>query len=124
MFSLEKVSILLVDDDQKNIDVVQETLSREGLQIIATTSGLEALELFTQERFTLSILDVHMPEMDGFEIFQRFLDINMVPCIFITADRSKELKLKAMDIGATSLLYKPLSVNLLRYTVQKIIEVL
>lgn len=122
MVTIEKISILLVDDDQKCIEVVQETLSKEGLQIRATTSGMEALELFTQENFTLSILDVHMPEMDGFEIFQRFLDINLVPCIFITADRSKELKLKALDLGASSLLYKPLSVNLLRYTVQKILQ--
>ncbi|RME87277.1 MAG: response regulator [Planctomycetota bacterium] len=115
-------TILVVDDDIRSLETLAEILSKEGHNIKAFHNALEALEIFPKENFELSILDIHMPEMDGFQVFQRLSELHRIPCIFVTGDQSKEIKLKALDLGAFSVLYKPVSPKLLRYTVQKIFE--
>lgn len=113
------ISILVVDDESAMVDAITSILSPLGYEILGTTDAREALDWFFQRLFHLSILDVHMPYMNGFEMFEKMSHVYFVPCIFITGDRTKELKMKALDLGAFAIIYKPFSPEVLKHTVQK-----
>ena len=119
--SNKEPAILVVDDDVGSLEAVEEVLQRAGYLVLATTDVLEALDYCSQMPCYLTILDVHMPDITGFEVYEKLLDLYPypIPCIFVTADHSKEIKLKAMEVGAFTILYKPISPKILRYTVEK-----
>ena len=82
------VHILLVDDDPTNLLLLEELLISEGYTPLLATSGMEALEIADQSIPDLILLDVMMPEMDGFEICRRLREdvrFQTVPVIFLTA---------------------------------------
>ena len=107
-----KTNILIVDDKKANIFAVEQMLARPGRNFLSATSGKEALKLVLNEDISLIILDVQMPEMDGFEVAQiiksnkRTRDI---PVIFASAEkRERSFMMKGFEEGAIDYLYKPL----------------
>ena len=61
------IRILVIDDDRMNCDLLQAVLTRQGYQVLSSTSGVEGLTLFRKHRPRITILDLRMPEMDGLE---------------------------------------------------------
>lgn len=108
----DKSTILIVDDKKNNIFALEQMLSRPSRQFIGATTGKEALKIILNKDIDLIILDVQMPEMDGFEVAQiaksnkRTKDI---PIIFATAEKKEhEFMMKGFEEGAIDYLYKPL----------------
>lgn len=109
---MEKINILIVDDRPENIIALEALLQREDINIITTTNPNEALRLSWEMDIAIALVDVQMPEMDGFELVEilksnpRTKDILI---IFVTAI-SKETKyaVKGLNTGAVDYLYKPL----------------
>lgn len=108
--STDSFSILIVDDEPINIQVAAGYLKNENLKISFATSGTEALKRITAVDFDLFILDIMMPEMDGFELCRiikqnpRYKD---VPIIFLTAKVDKESLIEGFNQGAADYLTKP-----------------
>lgn len=107
-------SILVVDDQPINVQLLKRKLEREGIRVIAAYNGLEALDLIKREKPDLILLDVMMPDMDGIEVCQR-LQANEatrgIPVIFITARTGKESKLEGLGVGAVDYITKPIDLD-------------
>ena len=107
---IEGASILLVDDDPTNIKVLANTLKSEGYKLAFAQSGQKALELTGQHIFDLILLDIMMPEMDGYEVaglLKASPDTKEIPVIFLTGKTQSEDIVKGFDSGAVDYISKP-----------------
>jgi len=108
----EKQKILIVDDLEENLYALEVLLRKLDLNIYKASSGMMALDLLKENQFSLILLDVQMPEMDGFEVAKRINDMNLpeaIPIIFVTAI-SKEHKhvYQGYESGAIDYIFKPI----------------
>jgi two-component system sensor histidine kinase/response regulator len=121
-----KPRVLLVDDVEANLVALEGLLGTLDCELVRTTSGNEALRLLLKYPFAVMLLDVQMPEMDGYEVAYFVRDnpaTRHVPIIFVTAmHETKENVLRGYDSGAFDLLFKPVDPYILRSKVQVFIE--
>lgn len=104
----EKVKILLVEDDYNLGFVIQDLLRMEGFHVHLATNGKDGLLSFNQDEYQLCLLDVMLPEKDGFSLAEDIRKINTdVPIVFLTAKSMMEDKLKGLRIGADDYITKP-----------------
>lgn len=115
------VKFLLVDDREENLTALEALLEREELEIHKAQSGEAALELLLVHDFALAILDVQMPEMDGFmlaELMRGSDRSRHIPIIFVTADIHERRRVfQGYDAGAVDFLFKPIEPQILRHKV-------
>ena len=114
---LPPVKCLLVDDLEDNLLVLTALLRRDGLDLLQARSGREALELMLQHEFALALLDVHMPEMDGFELAELMRGSERtrhIPIIFVTAGEHDQRRIfRGYESGAVDFLHKPIEPRVL-----------
>lgn len=106
--------ILVVDDQPINVQLLKRKLEREGMVVVTSYSGREALDLVKADKPDLILLDVMMPEMDGIEVCQRLQadsETKVIPVIFITARTSKEGKIEGLGVGAVDYITKPIDLD-------------
>lgn len=101
--------ILVVDDEEKMVKFIQTNLEMDGFRVISAGNGVEAVEKVRTELPDLVLLDVMMPEMDGFEALERIRQISDVPVIMLTVKGELEDKHTAFSRGADDYLTKPFS---------------
>jgi len=104
--------ILVVDDDEMVLMALDELLKWEGYDIETVSSGAEALQRLDQGRYDLLMLDVIMPEMDGFTLCKRIREkepYKETPIVFLTAKSRDEDRVRGMEAGANLFLSKPIS---------------
>lgn len=115
----EPVKFLLVDDKEENLLALSALLRRDGLELLKATSGDEALELLLVHDVALALLDVHMPDMDGFalaELMRGAERSRHVPIIFVTAaPQEAHREFRGYDAGAVDFLFKPVDPRILRH---------
>jgi two-component system, sensor histidine kinase and response regulator len=120
------VSILLVDDKPENLVALEELLRQPDRRLIRASSGNEALHLLLKHDFAVVLLDVEMPEMDGYETAELMRGVERtrtVPIVFVTAgDRSEERTFRGYDAGAVDFLYKPVDAHVLKAKVGVFVE--
>ncbi|MDG3583990.1 response regulator transcription factor [Galbibacter pacificus] len=101
--------LLLVEDDSSLGYLLTEYLKMKDFQIVWATNGIEALEILKKEVFDLIILDVMMPEMDGFTLAEKIRDLySSIPFMFLSARSLKIDVLKGFSLGAVDYLKKPI----------------
>lgn len=100
--------ILLVEDNQTLGYILKEYLEMKSLAVVLARDGKEGLQLFKQQHFDMCILDVMMPNMDGFTLARELRAIDpSIPFIFLTAKALKVDKLKGFNLGADDYIVKP-----------------
>lgn len=102
-------NIIVVDDEEKIIFIVKLYLEKEGFQVFSTTSGIEALNIFSQEHIDLIILDLMLPDLSGEEICRRIRKSSLVPIIMLTAKVDEENIINGFELGADDYINKPFS---------------
>jgi diguanylate cyclase (GGDEF)-like protein len=124
--STADASILLVDDRKENLMVLQALLDAPGLNVVPATSGNEALGLMLDHDFAVVILDVQMPDMNGFEVadlMRRNERTKYIPIIFITAFSKEEGYIsRGYETGAVDYLFKPLDPVVLKSKINTFLE--
>lgn len=109
--SSKAAKIMLVDDEDISIEMLQAFLEDVGYQsFVSTTQSPEAFDLLHNERPDVLLLDLHMPEVNGFEILSRMQadpTLKRIPVIMLTAAADATTKLEALKLGATDFLAKP-----------------
>ncbi len=119
-------SVLLVDDVEANLIALEAQLSKLDCRLVRARSGNEALRLLLKESFAVLLLDVQMPEMDGYEVAlyaRENPDPREVPIIFVTASHeTEENALRGYGAGAVDFLFKPINPEILRSKVQVFLE--
>ena len=118
MTDSSEIKILLVDDREDNLVSIQVILERDGYTFRKANSGQAALKILLSEiDFTLILMDVHMPNLNGFEtaalIYERD-KLKHIPIIFITANNNDNNAFKGYQTGAVDYIYKPINADLLR----------
>jgi len=109
MVSVEGKLILIVDDESRVIKFIRLNLELEGYRVIEASNGLKALKKVHEELPDLVLLDVMMPEMDGFETLERIREISTVPVIMLTVKAEEEDKVRGLGLGADDYVTKPFS---------------
>ena len=107
-------SVLIVDDSNTNIFLLQSILEVEGIKSSVALNGKEAFSFLNTEKPSLILLDIMMPDKDGFMILEELKknpEMQNIPVIFITAKNDTNLRQTALDAGATELIHKPVDVN-------------
>ncbi|MCC7358744.1 MAG: response regulator transcription factor [Anaerolineales bacterium] len=99
--------ILVVDDDENTLWLIGTLLQHHGFEVVKTAAASEALELIRTQPVDLVLLDVMMPEMDGWEVCRRIRETTQVPIIFITAKSSVKDVVKGLEIGGDDYVVKP-----------------
>jgi len=99
--------ILVVDDDAHIRELVSRFLSLEGLTIHEAANGKEALDVLETTKVDLVIMDIMMPEMDGWELCRELRDYDDVPILMLTAKGETREKVKGFSLGADDYLVKP-----------------
>ncbi len=101
--------ILVVDDDRELVDFLEDYLEKDGYTVTGTHNGKDALEIFRKREFDLVVLDLMLPEMDGYNVCKRMRRDSEIPIVMLTARTSDEEKIKGLDLGADDYLTKPFS---------------
>lgn len=102
--------ILIVEDDESIANILIEYLRKEGYKVNWASTGKEGLKDFKLKNFDLAMLDVMMPEMDGFTLCKNIRMINEdIPIIFISAKQEEKDKINGLNIGADDYIIKPFS---------------
>lgn len=115
--------ILLVEDEERLLEVVKLNLELEGYGVTTAINGKQALERFHQERFDLILLDVMLPQMDGFSVCRSIrLENRKVPILFLTAKNSAQDRVMGLKIGGDDYLVKPFDLEELLLRVQRLLE--
>ena len=118
--------VVVVDDDVTNLKMAGTILSRQHMRVTALKSGRALLDYVRDNRPDLILLDVRMPEMDGFETLRRLKQETSsgqeIPVIFLTADENAESEMRGLELGAMDFIKKPFVPEVLTLRVRHIIE--
>ncbi|MBQ2138589.1 MAG: response regulator transcription factor [Erysipelotrichaceae bacterium] len=114
--------LLIVDDEEKIREMIGKYAVHEGYETVLACDGKQAVELFKKDNFDLVVLDVMMPEMDGYEALKRIKQIKDVPCILLTALGQEYDRIYGFDIGAEDYVTKPFSPKELMMRIKVILK--
>lgn len=106
--------VLLVDDEKDFLDIMTERMVVRGMKVSTATSAEEALKMVQKESFDAVIMDLMMPEMDGFKALKLFkMTRPELPIILLTGNVPEEKCIEAVKLGAMEVIEKPADLNLL-----------
>lgn len=117
---MSKRTALVVEDQENFREFLVVALERMGFEVVTAVTGKVALRRIEEHKIKLVILDLMLPDMDGFEICRALREHprgGRVPIIFCTAVSTEKARMQAMDAGATDYLVKPISLEQLREAV-------
>src|SRR6202142_1848758 len=120
-----KIKILLVDDTPENLVSLEAALDSLGEELVLANSGTQALRHLLEHDFAAILLDVRMPDMDGFETAELIRSrprSRQIPILFLTGYRNEEHLFRGYDLGAVDFLFKPIVPEVLRSKVAVFVE--
>ncbi|MCR8843617.1 response regulator transcription factor [Paenibacillus sp. SC116] len=126
-------NILIVDDDPDILELIRFYLHRDGFKVNHANNGVEAIERLSEEKMDLVIVDIMMPQMDGWDLCRALRnDFHEMPILMVTAKGETEHKIKSFNLGADDYLVKPfdpielvarVKLHLKRYHIQSSMKV-
>lgn len=118
----EKTTVLVVEDHEAFRDILVKILTLSQYRVIAVDLGSQGLEVAVREKPDIIILDIMMPELDGYETcrkFRKIPDLADVPIIMLTALSDTEVRDRALEAGANVCLSKPCPINVLEDVIRE-----
>ncbi|MBT4288986.1 MAG: response regulator transcription factor [Deltaproteobacteria bacterium] len=119
---MKKNQILIIEDDEKLVDLLTDFLTNFGFQITAALHPQEGLDLLSKGSFDLIILDVMLPDMDGFEVCKQVRKDSSIPIVMLTARGDVMDKVVGLEIGADDYLAKPFEPRELVARIQSVLR--
>ena len=116
--------VLIIDDDKELCTLMKKCVEQEKLTAVVANGGIEGLRLVEEnnDTYSLIILDIMMPDLDGFQVLQKIRQTNNVPVLMLTAKSGEEDKVSGLRMGADDYLTKPFSINELMARVNSLIR--
>ena len=105
--NLSGMQLLVVDDEPRMVDFIRMNLQVEGVQVLTASNGVEALDMVRKHILDLIILDVMMPQLDGFETLRMLREFSAVPVIMLTAKGEEDDRVRGLELGADDYVTKP-----------------
>ena len=117
-------SVLIIDDDKELCMLMKKCVEQEKLTAVIANGGIEGLRILEENKDTCSliILDIMMPDLDGFQVLQQVRQTSNVPVLMLTAKSGEEDKVSGLRMGADDYLTKPFSINELMARVNSLIR--
>ncbi len=120
---MDRIKILVVDDESRMRKLVRDFLEREGFLVLEAEDGLQAMEIFYGDKgISLLILDVMMPKMDGWQVCREVRQVSKVPIIMLTARSEERDELQGFELGVDEYISKPFSPKILVARVEAILR--
>ena len=120
---MDKLKILVVDDESRMRKLVKDFLKKSGYEVIEAADGEQALDCFFEDKsISLIICDVMMPKIDGFEVVREIRQYSQVPIIMLTAKGEESDELNGFDLGVDEYISKPFSPRILVARVEAILR--
>ncbi len=120
---MNRTSILVVDDESRMRKLIRDFLEREGYRIFEAANGLDALDVFYDHKdISLIILDVMMPQMDGWQVCREVKKISDVPIMMLTARSEERDELHGFELGVDEYISKPFSPRILVARVNALVK--
>lgn len=120
---MENIKILVVDDESRMRKLVRDFLTREGYTVLEAGDGMEAMDVFYEDRdIALIILDIMMPKMDGWQVCREIRESSKVPIIMLTARSEERDELQGFELGVDEYISKPFSPKILVARVNAILR--
>lgn len=120
---MEKLKILVVDDESRMRKLVRDFLERAGYTVLEAENGLQAMELFYDHKdIHLLILDIMMPQMDGWQVCREIRQTSKVPIIMLTARSEERDELQGFELGVDEYISKPFSPKILVARVEAVLR--
>jgi len=119
---LGKTSLLVVDDDVRILRMMQRILELEGYRVLTASSGEAALDIFDEKTPDLVLLDIMMPNMDGYTVCRRIREFSQTPIIMVTGKDNDEEKVQGLDAGTDDYVTKPFSAKELGARVRAVLR--
>ena len=115
--------VLIIDDDKELCALMKKCIEQEKLSAVTVYNGIEGVRLIDENKdsYSLIILDVMLPDIDGFQILQKIRDTSNIPVLMLTAKSSEEDKVFGLRLGADDYLTKPFGINELLARVNSLI---
>ena len=110
---MSNIQILVVDDESRMRKLVKDFLQREGYSVLEAGDGMEAMDMFYEQKIDLVILDVMMPRMDGWQTCREIRRDSTVPIIMLTARSEERDELQGFELGVDEYISKPFSPKIL-----------
>jgi len=101
--------ILVVDDEVRMVRFIRLNLEHDGFQVVEAASGAQAIDRLRSEMPDLVLLDVMLPDIDGFEVLRMIREISQVPVIMLTAKGEEDDRVRGLELGADDYITKPFS---------------
>ena len=120
--SSKKALVLVVDDDVRMLRMIRRMLELEGFQVLVASSGEASLKIFEKETPDIVLLDIMMPDMDGYTVCQHIREFSQVPIIMVTARGDDKEKVEGLNIGADDYVTKPFSASELAARVRAVLR--
>ena len=118
-----KQRILLVEDEEHLMEAIMLNLEMEGYEVIPATDGLKAIKYFKSAKYDLVILDVMLPEMDGYNVCKNIrIENQHTPILFLTSKNTTQDKVEGLKIGADDFMTKPFDLEEFLLRVQLLIK--
>jgi DNA-binding NtrC family response regulator len=112
--------VLLVDDEKDFLEIMAERMGARGMEVSTATSAEDALKMVLKESYDAVIMDLMMPEMDGFKALKLFKKTRPeVQIILLTANVPQEKCIEAIQLGALDVIEKPADLNLLTQKIEE-----
>jgi DNA-binding response OmpR family regulator len=116
------LSLLLAEDDDSLRETLELFFSSQGFRVYQAGTGIEAIEIALKQKVSFSVMDINLPGLSGIEAFKCITTkVGCLPCIFMSGDSSQDMMLKALNAGAFTFLSKPIQMELMRYSVDRLI---
>ena len=119
---MSNIQILVVDDESRMRKLVKDFLQREGYSVLEAGDGMEAMDIFYEQKIDLVILDVMMPRMDGWQTCREIRRDSKVPIIMLTARSEERDELQGFELGVDEYISKPFSPKILVARVEAILR--
>lgn len=107
--SSRKTAVLVVDDDVRILRMIQHILELEGYHVVKVSSGAAAIDSFDEKTPDLVLLDIMLPDIDGYTVCERIREFSTMPIIMVTAKGNDEEKVQGLNAGADDYISKPFS---------------
>lgn len=102
-------TILVVDDEERMLRFIRLNLEHDGFQVVQATRGMQALDVLREDMPDLILLDVMMPDIDGFEVLRVIREAHTIPVIMLTAKGEEDDRVHGLELGADDYITKPFS---------------
>jgi len=116
------IKILVIDDDAAITELMSTLLKTHGFDVVTTNSGLEGVQLIREKNPGVVLLDIMMPDLDGWQVCKEVRTFSNVPIIILSAINDPDMVANVLDIGADDFLVKPVSSDMLVARVRKMVR--